>query len=119
MKSYFTCSRSCIYGLNKYARVVVKQNYISGFEKFPEYSSCIIYSPFSSKKQVEELLSYSKDKTEAEIKSYINDKLKEYITPYMMEVIKKDNVNSDITEKDINDEYTNMIFDFVKSHKKD
>ena len=119
VNSHYTCSRTCIYGLKKYARIVVKPNYISGFENFPEYSSCIIYSPFSSKKQVEELLLYAKDKTDAEIKSYINDKLKEYITPYMIEVIKKDNVNSDVKEKDINDEYTNLIFDFVKSHKKD
>lgn len=116
--SFHECSRSSIFGLDKYSKIVVKINYISGFERFPDYSTCSIYTPFSKKDQVDELLSEIKDLDDHKIKEYIRSNLSKYITPYMMRVVKSYNVNDNVTEEEIKDEYISLIYDFIKLKEK-
>ena len=63
------CSRNTIYGLKEYSDIVVRKNYISGFEDFPDYGTCCIYSPFSKKEQINQLLNKVKEMSEHDIKS--------------------------------------------------
>lgn len=116
--SIHECSRDTIYGLKQYSNIVVHLNYISGFERFPDYSTCCIYSPFSKKGQVDILLEELKDKEESEMKEYLRKNLSQYITPYMIEVIKKCNIHENITEEQIIDAYILLMFDFVNVKKK-
>jgi len=111
---YHECSRASIYGVKQYSRVAVKKNYISGFEHFPNYSTCCIYSPFSRKEQIDELMNNTKDMDNNDITDFIKNKLPEYITPYMIEIVKKDNINVGITENEIKEEYISMLSEFVK-----
>ena len=110
---YFHGSRSAIFGLKQYSTIVVKRNYISGFEHFPNYSNCYIYSPFSQKGQVDDLLNSTINMKDDEIRNYIRSKLSEYITPYMMLVVKRDNINNDVTEDQIKEGYISLISDFI------
>lgn len=116
--AFHECSRKTIYGLKKYSNIVVHLNYISGFERFPDYSTCCIYSPFSKKGQVDILLEELKDKEESEMKEYLRKNLSQYITPYMIEVIKTYNIHENITEEQIIDAYILLMFDFVNVKKK-
>ena len=115
--SYHECSRNSIYAIEQYPRIAVKINYISGFEHFPDYSSCCIYSPFSNKEQITDLLEMTNGATEDKVRELIRAKLSEYISPYMMQVIKEDNINECITEDEIREEYISMIADFIKAKK--
>lgn len=115
--SHHDCSRISIYGLKKYSNLVVKKKYVTGFESFPDYSSCCIYSPFSRKEQIDDLISLTFDKDEVQIRDIIKDKLSSYISPYMMKIIKTDNINADITEDDIRKGYISIISDFVKAKR--
>ena len=114
---YHECSRASIYGIKQHSRIAIKNNYISGFEHFPNYSTCCIYSPFSKKEQIEELMNNTKDMDDNKITDIIKKKLPEYITPYMIQIIKNDNVNEGITEEEIKEEYISMIYEFVKIKK--
>lgn len=113
--SYHECSRNSIYAIEQYPHIAVKINYISGFEHFPDYSLCCIYSPFSNKKQITDLLEMTNGATEDKVREIIRTKLSEYIPPYMMQVIKKDNINECIAEDEIREEYISMISDFIKA----
>lgn len=62
------CSRKTIYGLDEYPNISVRKYYISGFENFPQYSSCCIYSPFTNKSEIEDLLNNTRGKSETDIK---------------------------------------------------
>lgn len=115
--SFHECSRNSIYAIEQYPHIAVKINYISGFEHFPDYSKYCIYSPFSNKEQITDLLEMTKGATEDKIRELIRTKLSEYITPYMMQVIKEDNINECITEDEIREEYISMISDFIKAKK--
>lgn len=115
--SYHECSRNSIYAIEQYPRIAVKINFISGFEHFPDYSSCCIYSPFSNKEQITDLLEMTNGATEGKVRELIRAKLSEYISPYMMQVIKEDNINECITEDEIREEYISMIADFIKAKK--
>ena len=44
----------------------------------------------------------------------IRNKLTEYITPSLMQVIKCNNINENISEEDIKNDYVAMISDFIK-----
>lgn len=112
------CSRNTIYGLKQYSNIVVHLNYISGFERFPDFSTCCIYSPFSNKDQVDKLLEELKDKDDSETKEYLCKNISQYITPYMITIIKKYNLNENITENQIIDEYISLMFNFIKYKKK-
>lgn len=114
---FLDSSRGSIYGLKSYSRIAVKKNYISGFERFPDYSTCCIYSPFSEKGQVEELMNITKDLDNSTVSDIIRKKLSEYITPYLMQVIKTNNINETITEEEIREEYVSMISDFVRTKR--
>lgn len=81
------CSRRTIYGLEGYDSLIVKLNYISGFEYFPDYSTCCIYSPFSEKRQIAKLVNDIDGKNENEIQSYLHKHINDYIPPYMMKII--------------------------------
>lgn len=52
--------------------------YISGFEHFPDYSTCCIFSPFSEKGQIEELINITKDLDNSTVSDIIRNKLSEY-----------------------------------------
>ena len=110
---YYHGSRSAIFGLNQYSTIVVKRNYISGFEHFPEYSNCYIYSPFSKKGQVDDLLNSTINMKDDEIRNYVRSILTEFITPYMMHVVKRDNINNNVTEDQIKEGYISLISDFI------
>ena len=109
----FHGSRSAIFGLTQYSTIVVKRNYISGFEHFPKYSNCYIYSPFSKRGQVDELLNSTKNMEDDEIRNYIRNKLTEFVTPYMLFVVKRDNINNNVTEDQIKEGYISLISDFI------
>lgn len=115
--SYHECSRNSIYAIEQYPHIAVNINYISGFERFPDYSSCCIYSPFSNKEQIKDLLDMTAGLTEDKVRELIRSKLSEYITPYMMKIIKEDNLNKCVTEDEIREEYITMIYDFVKAKR--
>ena len=117
-KSIHECSRNTIYGMKRYSNIVVHLNYISGFERFPDYSNCCIYSPFSKDGQVDNLFEELRDKEDSEIKEYLRKNFSQYITPYMIEVIKKYNIHENITEDQIIDEYILLMYDFVNVKKK-
>ena len=117
-KHFLDSSRGSIYGLKCYSRIVVKNKYISGFEHFPDYSTCCIFSPFSEKGQIEELINITKDLDNSTVSDIIRNKLSEYITPYLMQVIKTNNINEKITDEEIREEYVSMISDFVRMKKK-
>ncbi len=110
----YNCSRNSIYAIQGYDNIVVKNKFISGFESFPAFSECHIYSPFSKKSQIEALLEYSKDRNDELIKDYIDRNLNEYITPYLIEIIKNDSYKQEVTEDIIKSEYRNLILNFVK-----
>ena len=111
--SFHNCSRNAIYGLKDYEKIIVKNSWISGFENFPDYSTCCIYSPFSKKEQIDYLLDMVKDMSEQEIKHYIQTNISEYVTSYMMKVVKQYNINSDVTDEQIKSTYTSLIYDYV------
>ena len=108
------CSRKVIYGLEEYPNISVKRCWISGFENFPPYSSCCIYSPFTNKREIENLLNHVKDMPESDIKSYIRENLSSYITPYMISIIKEYNIHADISDNKIKEDYIKLIYDFIK-----
>ena len=109
-----TCSRNTLCGLDKYPNISVKKCWISGFENFPSYSSCCIYSPFTSKEEIVRLLEDVENLNDSDIKEYIRTNLSRYITQYMMKVIKDYNINATVTDNSIKDDYVNLIFDFIK-----
>ena len=111
------CSRNTIYGLKEYSDIVVRKNYISGFENFPDYGTCCIYSPFSTKEQIDHLLDTVKDMSEQDIKHYIQTNILEYVTSYMMKMVKQYNINSDVTDEQIKNAYTSLIYDYVMLKK--
>lgn len=115
--NHHECSRNSIYGLKKYSKLVVKRNYITGFENFPDYCTCSIYSPFSNKEQIEDLMVSTMNQDDNQIRRIIEDKFSDYISPYMMKIIKDDNINKDVTEDDIKKDYISMISDFVKAKR--
>ena len=111
--SFHNCSRNAIYGLKKYEDITVKMNWISGFENFPNYGTCCIYSPFSKKEQIDQLLDSVKDMSEQDIKNYIQTHISEYITSYMMKMVKLYNIHTDITDEQIKTAYISLIYDYV------
>ena len=115
--SFHECSRNTIYGLDEYSNIVVHLNYISGFERFPAYSTCCIYSPFSKEGQVNKLIEELKGKDDSDIKEHIRKNINQYITPYMIEIIKKYNIDESVTEEQIVNEYILLIHDFLNVKK--
>lgn len=111
------CSRNTIYGLKEYSDIVVRKNYISGFENFPDYGTCCIYSPFSRKEQIDYLLDKVKDMSEQDIKDYIQAHIGEYVTSYMMKMVKQYNINTGVTDEQIKNAYTSLIYDYVMLKK--
>lgn len=108
------CSRKAIYGLEKYSNISVRKCWISGFENFPHYSSCCIYSPFTSKREIEDLLDNVKGMSESDTKNYLRQNISIYITPYMMGIIKEYNINTNISDDKIKEDYVNLIYDFIQ-----
>lgn len=111
------CTRSSIYGIKQYANIIVKNKYVSDFENFPRYCSCSIYSPFSKKEQIDELMTVTKDKNESQIRTIIKDTISQYLSPYMIKIIKENNINTDVTDNDIKEGYISLISDFIKAKR--
>lgn len=107
------CSRKIIYGLDEYPNILVKRCQISGFEDFPQYCSCCIYSPFTNKSEIEDLLNNTRDKSETDIKDYVREKLSSYITPYLISIIKKYNIYTNISDGKIKEDYIELIYNFI------
>lgn len=114
----FGCSRSTIYGWQKYPNIIVKRNFISGFEQFPRYSQTCIYSPFSNRKESKDLVDKLKGKSEEDAKKDIRQNINTYLTPFMMQIIKEYNINEKVTDEQIVDDYVSLIYDFVSQKKK-
>lgn len=114
---FHRCSRSTIYGLKKYSQIVVHRNYISGFEHFPAYSNCVIYSPFSNTTQVAELIDATKEYDDDDTRNYIRKKMSEYISPSLMRVLIHNNINFCVTEEKIIEGYVSLIMDYLKAKK--
>ena len=109
-------SRALIYGLKKYKNIVIQRKQISGFEEFPDYASCCIYPPIFTFDKITEIISNTNSKNDDEIKEYIKSNLFKYITPSMIKVVKENNINPNVTEEEIKEEYLKLIYDFVKLH---
>ncbi len=92
----------------------MRLSYVSGFERFPDYSTCCIFSPFNSKNKAKDLFEAVKDMPDVEIKEYIKNNLHSYITTSMMEVLKYANINENITDEQIYEGYISLIYDFIK-----
>ena len=107
------CVRNTIHAIKEYPNLIVKNRYITGFEVFPDYSTCCIYSPFS-KNQREQLLDLVKDMDESAIISTIREKIPEFFTSSMIETIISDNINKNVNEKDIIEDYVRLICDYIK-----
>jgi len=114
-------SRIFIYGLKKYEKIVTRNCYIGGFENFPEYSNCCIFSPFRNNKDILELRNVVKTCSNYErIRDLVKSKIKIYITPSFLKIIRKYNIAEDkssITDDCIYDTYTELIADFLYSQK--
>ena len=109
------CSRNTIYGLSKYPNISVKKYWVSGFEHFPSYSSCCIYSPFTNKKEIDGLLQEFKNTAEGASRiNLIKTKLSLYISPFMMTIIRNYNINPDVTDEQIKEDYISLIYDFIQ-----
>ena len=50
---------------------------------------------------------------ETDISNYIQKELSVYITPNMIQVIKDLNINKDVNEQDIREDYIKMMYDFA------
>lgn len=55
-----------------------------------------------------------KGMSESDTKSYLRQNISLYITPYMMEIIKEYNINPNISDDKIKEDYVNLIYDFVQ-----
>lgn len=109
------CSRQLIYGLKKYSNISIKKSWIFGFERFPEYCTCCILSPFSDKQEQEDLLLKCKAiSTDAELKEVISRKSSELIPKSLIKIVKQYNLNSAVNEEQIIDEYKELLYDYVK-----
>lgn len=73
-----------------------------------------IYSPFTSKREIKDLLNNVKGMSESDTKSYLRQNISIYITPYMMEIIKEYNINTNISDDKIKEDYVNLIYDFIQ-----
>ena len=108
------CSRTAIYGLEKYLNILVKKSMISGFEYFPDYSSCCIYSPFTDKTEIYKLLNHLKNDSESDVKKYLHENISLYVPPHMIDIIKKYNINTDVSDDAIKEDYIELMYDFIK-----
>lgn len=112
--AFHRCSRKTIYGLKEYSNIVIKNSWVTSFEYYPQYSSCCIYSPFTNKDEVGNLMNITKDMPERNIKDYVQENLLNYITPYMIEIIRKYNINANVTDDEIKSDYIRLMCDFIK-----
>ena len=113
--NFLKCSRNAVYGLDKYQNICVKNYWISGFEHFPSYSSCCIYSPFTSREMIKNLLESTKIYScDNDIRQHITSNVSEYLTPYLIKIIKQYSINQDVSEEQIKNDYVSLIFDYVK-----
>ena len=108
------CSRTAIYGLEKYLNISVKKSRVSGFEYFPDYSSCCIYSPFTDKTEIYKLLNHLKNDSESDVKKYLHENISLYVPPHMIDIIKKYNINTDVSDDAIKEDYIELMYDFIK-----
>ena len=109
------CSRQLIYGLKKYSNISIKKSWIFGFERFPEYCTCCILSPFSDKQEIDTLLSeHTSRPTDDELKEVISRKSSELIPKSLIKIVKQYNLNSDVTDEQIIEDYKSLLFDYVK-----
>lgn len=108
------CSRQLIYGLKKYSNISIKKSWIFGFERFPEYCTCCILSPFSNKQEIDTLLSeHTSRPTDDELKEVISRKSSELIPKSLIKMVKQYNINSDVTDERIIEDYKSLLFDYV------
>lgn len=115
---FYKCTRRTIYGLDKYKELIVKRNYITGFEYFPEFCNCYIYSPFSKKEQIDTLIASTINiDDELEIRNLIRGRISEYISPSLMRILIKDNIDEHVTEEQIKEGYVSLIYDFIMAKK--
>lgn len=114
----FGCSRKTIYGLSQYTQIIVHKKWISGFEVFPKYSTCCIYSPFSKIGQEKDLLEKVNGMNDLEIKNYINEHLSEYVSEYLIKLTMDFNINNFVTEEQIKTGYSSLIYDFIMAKLK-
>ncbi len=114
--SSFPAARETIYGLDKYSSLRV--NCYWGFERFPMYSSCGIYSPFKDTRQVQSLEKDIEGMEKEDIMDYIKSNFSKYVSPYMLQVVKDNNIDKNITKEQIKEGYISLINDFIEVNKK-
>ena len=59
-------------------------------------------------------MNITKDLSEQNIKDYVQENLLSYITPYMIEIIRKYNINGNVTDDEIKSDYIRLMCDFIK-----
>ena len=52
--------------------------------------------------------------SESDTKNYLRQNISIYITPYMMGIIKEYNINTNISDDKIKEDYVNLIYDFIQ-----
>ena len=55
--------------------------------------------------------------SEQDIKDYIQSHIGEYVTSYMMKMVKQYNINTGVTDEQIKNAYTSLIYDYVMLKK--
>lgn len=109
------CARKLIYGSNKYPNICIKKSWISGFEHFPSYCDSCIVSPFTDKEEIDGLLTVcNKGQSDAELREFISIKISELLKPALVKIVKRCNVNHDVSDEQIRQDYISLIFDYIK-----
>lgn len=116
--SVFNCTRIAIYGLERYPNIIVKKEFLSGFERFPSYCNCCIYSPFEKQSQVNTLMSSTNGMGDEELMTYLRKNISDYITPRVIQIIQEKNIKKGIKEDLIKEDYCRLLFDFIKIERR-
>ncbi|MCZ8284458.1 MAG: hypothetical protein O9353_03295, partial [Bacteroidia bacterium] len=112
--------RQIIYSISRFSNVLaIKNQWITGFEYFPEYSKSSIISPFASKSNFEYWLNIVKERNqtkEKEItKSILRDKLNEWLPNSLIDVVMQNSYNKSalMSKQLVIDKYIELAADFI------
>lgn len=118
--TFHKCTKNAIYGIKDYSNIVVKCDNLSGFENFPDYCVCCIYSPFQDNSQIQDLLNKTRALNQEQLYQLIRSTLEKYVSQQMVELIKEINIDKNVSSEDIKSDYIRLIVDFVLfSHEED
>lgn len=107
-----------IYPLEKYKSIVVRNVSVCGFEHFPAYTNCSIFSPFSINNKFIDLFDKVKDNNKDEIKKRIWENINSLVSKTLVETIITYSIQQNKpTEGGIYHTYADLIYDMVMAQK--